>query len=215
DAHPPRPDDAWPTAAALALRALHALIRGDLAGLERDGLRSAELFRQLGDRWGELQTVQPLAALAEIRGAYEEAERLGKEGLRIAEELGLAAEVSARLSGLGRLALLDHDWERARDLHTRALHRAVAQGYKYGEIHAEMGLALGARRSGDLDAAERHLVRLRDGHGELSSPAGDHLLAAEFGFLAELRGDAAGARAHHLRGLDAARVLAEPRAFAL
>ncbi|MEV1025475.1 BTAD domain-containing putative transcriptional regulator [Streptomyces sp. NPDC050264] len=215
DAHPPHPDDPWSGAAALALRSLHALIRGDLDTVRRDGMRSADLFRQLGDRWGELQTVQPLAALAEIKGSYAEAERLGQEGLRIAEELGLATEVSARLSGLGRLALLDGAWERARDLHEQALRRAVEQGYKYGEIHARMGLALGARRSGDLDAAERLLVRLRDCHSELSSPAGDHLLAAEFGFLAEVRGDAAGARDHHLRGLDAARVLGEPRAFAL
>ncbi|MEV3852978.1 BTAD domain-containing putative transcriptional regulator [Streptomyces sp. NPDC050095] len=215
DAHPPHPDDPWSTAAALALRALHALVRGDLDALERDGLRSAALFRQLGDRWGELQTVQPLTALADIKGAYADAERLGTEGLRIARDLGLAAEVSARLSGLGRTALLNHSWERARDLHEQARRRAIEQGYKYGEIHAEMGLALGARRSGDLDAAERHLVRLRDGLGALSSPAGDHLVAAEFGFAAELRGDAEAARAHHLRGLDAARVLAEPRAFAL
>lgn len=215
DAHPPHPDDTWGTAAALALRALHALIRGDLAALERDGLRSAALMRRLGDRWGEVQTVQPLAALAEIRGAYEEAERLGAQGLRIAREFGLAAEVCARLSGLGRLALLRQDWEHARDLHERARRQAVEQGYRYGEIHAVMGLALGARRSGDLAAAERHLVRLRDDHGDLSSPAGDHLLSAEFGFLAELRGDARGAAAHHLRGLDAARVLAEPRAHAL
>lgn len=200
DTYPPDPEDLWSTAAVLALRALHALIRGDLDAVRRDGRRSAELFHHLGDEWGALQTIQPLAALAEIKGEYAEAERLGREGLRIAEELGLAAEVSARLSGLGRLALLNQNWERARDLHERALHRAVEQGYKYGEIHARMGLALGARRSGDLDAAERLLVRLRAAQGDLASPAGDHLLAAEFGFLAEQRGDAGGARGHHLRG---------------
>ncbi|MFE6890037.1 BTAD domain-containing putative transcriptional regulator [Streptomyces sp. NPDC057694] len=215
DACPPPPDDTWATAAGLALRALHALIRGDLSALERDGRRAATLLRELGDRWGELQTVGPLAALAEIRGAYEEAERLGRAGLALAQDLGLAAEVAARLSGLGRVALLRHDWAGARDLHEQARARAVAQGYRYGEVHAETGLALGARRAGELDAARAHLIRLRDSHGDVSSPAGDHLYAAEFGFLAELDGDAVAARAHHLRGLDAARILAEPRAYAL
>ncbi|MER5947601.1 BTAD domain-containing putative transcriptional regulator [Streptomyces sp. NPDC001904] len=214
DACPP-PDDTWATAATLALRALHALIRGELSALERDGRRAAALLRELGDRWGELQTVGPLAALAEIRGAYEDAERLGRAGLALAQDLGLAAEVAARLSGLGRVALLRHDFARARDLHEQARARAVEQGYRYGEVHAEMGLALGARRAGELDAAHAHLTRLRDTHGDVSSPAGDHLRAAEFGFLAELGGDAAAARAHHLCGLDAARVLAEPRAYAL
>ncbi len=162
-----------------------------------------------------MQTVSPLAALAEIKGAYEEAERRQHEGLRMARELGLEAEVSARLSGLGRLALLARDWGRARDLHERARRIAAEQGYTYGEIHSGMGLALGARRSGDLDAAEAHLLRLRDGFAAVSSRAGDHLLCAELGFVAELRGEAGPAAAHHLRGLDIARVLAEPRALAL
>ncbi|MFI6585308.1 BTAD domain-containing putative transcriptional regulator [Embleya sp. NPDC050493] len=205
--------DRWGTAAGLALRAMCALIRGDLDAVREDGLRSAALFRAVGDRWGEAQTVQPLAALAEIKGDHAEATRFHREGLRPARELGLAVEVCARLSGLGRLALLEHAWERARELHEQARRAAVEQGFKYGEIHALMGLALGARRSGDLDEAEAHLVHMRD--AELSSPAGRHLVEAELGFVDELRGNAAGALAHHLRSLDIARSLAEPRALAL
>ncbi|MFD6278099.1 BTAD domain-containing putative transcriptional regulator [Streptomyces sp. NPDC060209] len=208
-------EDQWGIAAALGLRATLALVRGDLAGLGRDGLRSALLFREIGDRWGELQTVSPLAALAEIKGAYADAERRQHEGLRMARELGLEAEVSARLSGLGRLALLARDWDRARALHEQARRIATEQGYKYGEIHSGMGLALGARRSGDLDGAEAHLLHIRDGYADVSSRAGDHLLLAELGFVAELRGDARGAAAHHSEGLEIARVLAEPRALAL
>ncbi|MFB7998062.1 BTAD domain-containing putative transcriptional regulator [Streptomyces sp. NPDC056002] len=208
-------DDRWGTAAALGLRSMHALIRGDLDALGRDGLHSATLFRELGDRWGELQTVEPLAALAEIKGEYAESARRHEEGLRMARELGLDAEVSARLSGLGRLALLDRDWDRAAELHEQARRSASEQGYKYGELHAEMGLALGARRCGDLDAAQAYLQRIRDRFGDVSSQAGDHLLQAELGFVAELRGDAAGAAAHHLLGLDVACAIGEPRAVAL
>ncbi|MGW1011522.1 BTAD domain-containing putative transcriptional regulator [Streptomyces termitum] len=207
--------DTWGTAAALGLRARLALDRGDLAGLGRDGRESARLFRELGDRWGALQTVAPLATLAEIKGAYEESARRQRDGLLIARELGLTAEESARLSGLGRLALLARDWERARTLHERALALAAEQGYAYGEIHARMGLALGARRSGDLAAAGRHLARLRDGSARASSPAGEHLRHAELGFLAELLGRTGEAAGHHLRGLAVARELGEPRALAL
>lgn len=161
--------DRWGTAAALGLRATLALVGGDLTGLGRDGTRSALIFRELGDQWGELQAVSPLAALAEIKGAYADAERRQHEGLRMARELGLEAEVSARLSGLGRLALLARDFGRARDLHEQARRIAAEQGYKYGEIHSEMGLALGARRSGDLDGAEAHLLHIRDGYADVSS----------------------------------------------
>ncbi|MEV0253189.1 BTAD domain-containing putative transcriptional regulator [Streptomyces sp. NPDC050732] len=205
----------WIVAAALGLRAMHALIRGELDTVGGDGRRAAELFRELGDRWGALQAVTPLAALAEIRGDYDEAVRRQEEGLVIARELGLQAEVAARLSGLGRLALLTRDWERARQLHEEAGALAAEYGYRYGEIHAEMGLALGARRVGDLAAAETYLRRIRDRHADVSSLAGDHLHHAELGFIAELRGDGPGAEAHHLRGLRTARLLAEPRAVAL
>ncbi|QTE01884.1 BTAD domain-containing putative transcriptional regulator [Streptomyces cyanogenus] len=208
-------DEQWGIAAALGLRAALALVRGDLDGLARDGQRSRALFRGLGDRWGELQTVSPLAALAEIKGEYEQAAHRQHEGLQIARELSLEAEVSARLSGLGRLALLARDFDRARELHEQARRIAVDQGYKYGEIHADMGLALGARRSGDIDAAEAHLLRIREAHAAVSSPAGDHLLHAELGFIAELRGDAARSAAHHLRSLGIAHSLDESRALAL
>ncbi|GAA3590865.1 hypothetical protein GCM10022419_087000 [Nonomuraea rosea] len=206
-------DDAWGTAAALGLRAMQALIRGDLDGVARDGLRSAELFRELGDRWGELQTVSPLSTLAEIKGDYAEAARRQHHGLRIAQELGLASEVAARHSGLGRLALLSQEWDQAHDLHDRARQLAAQQGYVYGEVHAIMGLALGARRSGDLDAAQAYLVRLRDEF--VSSEVGTHLLLAELGFTAELRGDAAQATDCQLRGLEIACSIGEPRALAL
>ncbi|MEU8323769.1 BTAD domain-containing putative transcriptional regulator [Nonomuraea sp. NPDC048881] len=205
--------DRWTTAATLALRATHAMLRDDLAGADRDARRGAELFRELGDRWGELQTVPPLSSVAEIKGDHAEAARLQEEGLRIAEELGLAGELSVRHSGLGRLALLAGDWDRARDLHERARDLAARQGHLYGEVHAVMGLALGARRSGDLDAAESFLARLRDVYP--SSPAGAHLVHAELGFVAELRGDHESAAASHRRGLEIARSTGEPRTLAL
>ncbi|GCD92534.1 BTAD domain-containing putative transcriptional regulator [Embleya hyalina] len=210
-----RDEDRWAEAAGLGLRAMHALIGGNLADVARDGLRGAELFRELGDIWGELQTVAPLATIAEVRGDYPEAVRRHTEGLRIAEELRLPTEISARLSGLGRLALLAGDPDRAHDLHRRALDSAVEQGYVFGEVHARMGLALGARRSGDLDAAEAHLLRMLDRYADVSSRAGTHLRRSELGFVAELRGDADAARAHHLLGLELAGVLGEPRAMAL
>ncbi|MFB9371136.1 BTAD domain-containing putative transcriptional regulator [Kitasatospora albolonga] len=206
-------DDAWGTAAARALLAVTALVAGDLEAAGRDGRAAALAFRQLGDGWGELQTVPVLAALAEIAGDHTAAATLQTEGLAFAEGLGLAAEVSARLGGLGRLALLAGDWDRARELHERARQAAVAQGYLYGEVFALMGLALGARRAGELDEAERHLRTMLDDYP--SSLAGKHLLHVELGFIAELRGQAAEAADLHRQGLSYARELGDQRAVAL
>ncbi|MEU6232162.1 BTAD domain-containing putative transcriptional regulator [Kitasatospora sp. NPDC047058] len=205
--------DRWGTAAVHALLARTALATGDLAAARRDGRTAAADFRELGDEWGELQTVPPLAALAEIEGDYADAESRHTAGLRLAEQLGLAVEASACLAGLGRLALLTGDWERARLLHERARRAAVEQGHLFGEVFAVMGLALGARRAGDLDDAERHLTAMRDDYP--SSTAGKHLIEVELGFVAELRGLPVQAAAHQARGLAHARQLAEPRALAL
>ncbi|MFJ3791667.1 AfsR/SARP family transcriptional regulator [Kitasatospora sp. NPDC090091] len=206
-------DDRWGAAAARALLARTALATGDLAQARREGRAAAEAFRELHDGWGELQTVPTLAALAEIEGDYADAESRHAVGLRLAEQLGLAVEASACLGGLGRLALLTGDWERARLLHERARRAAVEQGHLFGEVFAVMGLALGARRAGDLDDAERHLTAMRDDYP--SSLGGKHLIEVELGFVAELRGLPAQAAAHQARGLAHARQLADPRALAL
>ncbi|MFB7358570.1 BTAD domain-containing putative transcriptional regulator [Streptomyces gardneri] len=205
--------DRWGTAAARALRAHTSFAAGDLRTAREDGLDAALAFRDLGDGWGELLTVPVLAALAEIEGDYDAATARQTEGLRLAEGLGLAVEASARLGGLGRLALLAGDWERARVLHERARRAAAEQGHMFGEVFALMGLALGARRSGDLDAAERHLRTMRDAYP--SSTAGKHLIHMELGFVAALRGQVAEAAAHQSRGLEFAERLGDPRALAL
>ncbi|MFB6838375.1 BTAD domain-containing putative transcriptional regulator [Streptomyces sp. NPDC056361] len=205
--------DPWGVAAARALRAHTAFAAGDLATARDEGVGAARAFRELGDGWGELQTVPVLAALAEIEGDYASATARQTEGLRLAEGLGLPAEASARLAGLGRLALLDGAWEKARVLHERARRAAADQGHMFGEVFALMGLALGSRRSGDLDAAEHHLRTMRDAYP--SSTAGKHLIHVELGFTAELRGQADRAAAYQARALAFARELADPRALAL
>ncbi|MGW9037360.1 AfsR/SARP family transcriptional regulator [Streptomyces sp. NPDC055721] len=205
--------DRWGSAAARALRAHTSFAAGDLRTAREDGLDAAVAFRDLGDGWGELLTVPVLAALAEIAGDYAAATARQTEGLRLAEGLGLAVEASARLGGLGRLALLAGDWERARDLHERARRAAAEQGHMYGEVFALMGLALGARRSGDLDAAEHHLRTMLDAYP--SSDAGKHLIHVELGFVAVLRGQLDRAASYQLRGLEFAERLADPRALPL
>lgn len=207
--------DRWGTAAALSDRATQMLVRGDLAAVRRDGERSAALFRELGDRWGQLQTVGALGALAEIFGDYERAAGLSRDGLRMAEGLGLWTQASDLLSGLGRLALLLGDHPQAREFHERAMRLAAEQGFRAGEANAEVGLALGARREGKLDTAEGHLRNVLQWHRQVGLEGANSLILAELGFVAEQRGDAKVALALHREGFAAARILGDPRALAL
>ncbi|MGK5553228.1 BTAD domain-containing putative transcriptional regulator [Actinomadura kijaniata] len=130
----------WGIAVTTALRANHALARDDLDTVADASEQALALFRTLGDRGGELLTVHPRAALAERRGDRREAERLHREGLALAEDLGMWAETADRLSGLGRIALLRGDLGAARELYERARRIAAEHGFRPGEIHAELGL---------------------------------------------------------------------------
>ncbi|MEV0721093.1 AfsR/SARP family transcriptional regulator, partial [Asanoa sp. NPDC050611] len=155
-------DDRWGTAATLSLTAKLAYIRGDAAGLARDGERSAALFRALGDRWGLLQATEWLGAHAAMTGDHETAVRLHTEGLAVARELGLWADVSGRLGWLGWIAMERGDHGTARAQCAEALTLADEQGAPLLAAFATMGLAFAARRAGDLDAATTHLQRLLD-----------------------------------------------------
>ncbi|MEU7896047.1 BTAD domain-containing putative transcriptional regulator [Nonomuraea sp. NPDC049152] len=207
--------DRWGTAAALAARSVHAMIRGEFAAAERDGKRSAALFEELGDHWGVLQAVEPLAMLAEIDGDYDRAATLHSQGLAMAEELELWFEVSRCMSGLGRIALLKGDYARADDLHERARRLAAAQAHPYAQQFAEIGLALSARRQGRLDTAENHLRTWLDWIMKAEGEPGAALLLAELGFIAELRGDAELAMSLHRESHAHARATSDPRAIAL
>ncbi|WP_026361355.1 BTAD domain-containing putative transcriptional regulator [Amycolatopsis nigrescens] len=208
-------DDQWGIAAAHSDHANYAMASGDFTGAERNATRSAELFHRIGDRWGELQASFALGALAGITGDYELAARLHRDGLRMAEELGLWPEVSYQLSWLGRVALLTGDFDQAREFHERAMRLAAEQGFKPGEMYAETGLALGARQTGDYDTAEKHLRTVLAWHRRTDFEPASTLILAELGFLAEQRGEQATATELQLEGLALARQTAAPRAVAL
>ncbi|QKW33033.1 winged helix-turn-helix domain-containing protein [Actinomadura sp. NAK00032] len=207
--------DQWFTAAALATRAKFALGRGDLPALARDAAESMAIFDGLGDPWGRLEAADALGRLAETAGDYDAAFRHLRDGLRLAEELRMWPEVSFRLAGLGRVALLTGALGEARDLHERALDLARRHAARSAEEFAEVGLGLVARASGDLDAAEAHLRARLGWLRGIGGTAGIAFVHVQLGFVAEERGDARAARDLHTEGLAAARAVGDPRAIAL
>jgi predicted ATPase/DNA-binding SARP family transcriptional activator len=185
-----------------------------------------DAFRAIGDRWGvaaalsvrawgRLQATTTLAEIAEIRGDHADAEQLHRHGLRLAEELSLWEEVSLRLSGLGRIALLTGDLTTADAFHERAMRVAAGQTNKVAEHFAEMGLALSARRQGRYEQVSAHLTKWLDLLRGTEGEPGLALVLAELGFAAEQRGDAEAALRLHREGLTSARTIGDPRAVAL
>ncbi|MCX5297673.1 hypothetical protein OG898_14470 [Streptomyces sp. NBC_00193] len=173
------------------------------------------MFTELGDRWGQLQTSEQLGILAEVTGDYAAAVRLHEDGVRDAQELELWTHASFRLARQGRIALLTGDLAHAAALHEQALRLAQEQCHRPAEQFAAIGLALGARRGGDLDAAEARLRPWLDWNRRLGVDSGAALILAELGYVAELRADPAAAESLHREGLAAARRTGDPRALAL
>ncbi|MFJ2767445.1 AfsR/SARP family transcriptional regulator [Streptomyces sp. NPDC087300] len=207
--------DRWGEAATLSTRATRALYRGDLVALRDNATRSAALFTELGDRWGQLQSSEQLGVLAEIAADYDEAARLQRDGMRGAEELELWTDLSFRLSRLGRLALLTGDDLAATDYHQRAARLAAQQSHRPAQQFAETGLAIGARHRGELDVAEELLLPWLEFNRRFGVDSGMALILAQLGYVAEQRGDAPRAEELHRESLAVARATGDERAVAL
>ncbi|WP_302885767.1 ATP-binding protein, partial [Streptomyces venezuelae] len=207
--------DRWVEAAALADRSVQRLLAGDVAGAEVDAARSDALFAEVGDACSRLWSVYPLAAVAEIHGAYERADRLQRAGLAAAEGFGLTTAVPDLLAGIGRTALLRGEPAEARAYHEAARERAVEAGFRAGEINAVLGLGLGARREGLFEEAEGHMREVLDWHRAVGLDSANALILAELGFSALARGDVVGAAKLQEEGYGTAVASGDPRAVAL
>ncbi|MFB9317037.1 BTAD domain-containing putative transcriptional regulator [Cryptosporangium minutisporangium] len=187
---PAEPADRWTDAAAASTRAMIAHATGDLAALERWATRSARLFTELEDRWGQLRASDWLGGLAEMRGDHAAAAAVHQEGLRSAEALALWPEAAGKLSWLAWLAVQTRDNARGVELAERAYRLAREQGTDSVLVFAQLSLGIAARRSGALDVAVEHLTRLAErGRAEAQPALYLPMILVELGYAAEQRGD--------------------------
>jgi predicted ATPase/DNA-binding SARP family transcriptional activator len=200
--------DEWGEAAALTAKAKLAHARGDQVALRHNAERGARLFGTAGDDWGVLQATEWLIGLGELSGEYERAIRLCRDGLRVAEELGMWPDVANRLCWLGWMALELGDYAQAREYCEQGLRIATEQGFHSGQVFATLGLAFAARRDGKLDLAEEYLRELRHAARRQQTDTGQALflpmVLSELGFLREQRGEPAAALTLHAEAFDVA-----------
>ncbi|MFG1624395.1 BTAD domain-containing putative transcriptional regulator [Kribbella sp. NPDC049227] len=205
----------WGLAAALSTRAQLNIVHAGVDDMVRDSRRSLELFDELGDDWGRLQATYSLIVAAEISGDYPTAARYLDDAIRRAEDLGLWTEVSFRTAGLGRIALLTGDYDRADELHERARRLAIEQSNKSAEEYAEVGLGLSARWQGRLEQAETHFTKWLGWLEQVGGTPGIAFIRAQLGFVAEQRGEFTKAQGLHQQSYEAAVQVGDERAIAL
>ncbi|MDA3647476.1 winged helix-turn-helix domain-containing protein [Saccharopolyspora indica] len=111
-----------------------------LVEIRTDVERAAEVFGELGDRWGQLRAARCLAELAETDGDRSRAARMHREGLRSAEDLALWTEVVESLCRLGKNSLDGGNPAQARQFSERALRISTDHSYHCGVFQARRQL---------------------------------------------------------------------------
>ncbi|MBN6040313.1 BTAD domain-containing putative transcriptional regulator [Amycolatopsis sp. 195334CR] len=124
--------DRWAEAAALVERVHPSTADAELG---------AALFDDLGDRWGRLRAARSRALIAERDGDPARAERLHRESLPVAEELGFWTEAVEILTWLGEAAVAGGNPLRAKEFYERARSIAAERSYARGESRAALALA--------------------------------------------------------------------------
>jgi len=134
--------------------------RGRLHDAE-DALQRAEtLFRSLGDRHGEGETLEMLGFITEdLRGKLTAAREAYRRALNLYREIGNAQGVARTTVRLGRCHVNAGELHRAERVLVDALQLAKQSNERISEAGAVVGLAIVAHLSGQSDVASR---RYRD-----------------------------------------------------
>jgi predicted ATPase/class 3 adenylate cyclase len=164
------------------------------AGEDRAALQLHEealaLFRQMGDRAGEMQALQSLgAAMLRQPGKANAAEELLRQSLAIAEELQDRDGIAQATVGIGRvLAIAGDDPGGALGILETGLRLAEEAGNRMAMLEAHVTLGHASRRLGELEAARVHYLQVM----QMVALAGNRpLITTLLFFLASLEGEAA------------------------
>jgi hypothetical protein len=192
DSHP------WVTGLGRVLRGQLCLNQGRMTGqAEADFRAAAEVFEELGERWGLAMAVSGLAQVEEWRGELTAAAGHYEQAARLAGELGTTEDETQ--SRLHHAHVLWHlggaDKDRSRSELARALRDADRLGWPEVTAYAAYVAGNLARLDGDLATARDRLeaaARWAESYaGGLSQVAAVTCNAR--GYLAAAEGDLAGA----------------------
>ena len=122
---------------------------GDLRQAEHQLTTALARFRELGDRWGQAESLYLLGGLAHIRGRYEQALHALDEGAELATQLGNTDQTIKLLAIAGNILVLSGDYPAARARHEEALRLAQRLSLQSDIAFIRNGMGLCARRQGD------------------------------------------------------------------
>jgi len=120
------------------------------------------LARQVGDRYITNWLLNQASALAQQRGQLELCKALLAESLTLSEQLNDARMVANAQKGLGKIALLQHDYQRALVFYRKSLLWCVEMGLQGGIVENILGFAELALATAQIDRAARLFAAMQD-----------------------------------------------------
>jgi predicted ATPase/DNA-binding SARP family transcriptional activator len=115
-------------------------------------------FRGLGDRWGQMMSLNGLGGIRSMRGDIAGAIELHTEACRVEGELGPVPNPTMTTSRLADQYYRLGDLDRARHWQESALATSLEQGQQAISVAVRCRLAVVLKASGDLAGARAHLT---------------------------------------------------------
>ena len=132
-------------------------------------------FREVGDKFGAAQCLMMLATYARLKGDFERAMGIAKEGLALREEIGDKDGIAIVRAQLGYIALRLGDYQQVRELYEESLAGFREVGNKWGFALVLSWLSGAAWEQGNHEQATRILeeaLAIGRGLGDKSFIAG-------------------------------------------
>ena len=132
---------------------------GDLGPSAEASTEALEIYRLLGDRFGEANALRDLGLVRSLTGDYAEAEHHAREALAIYTEIGDPVHQAYALNELGAVRRLQGDLDGAVSAHEDALRKYADLGDRFGQANAVRHLGVVHRIRGEHAAAYRRRTR--------------------------------------------------------
>ncbi len=183
---------------------------GDYTTSERLSRRSLALARQVGDRWGTVQSLLGLGSVRYRSGAVAAAERLVEESLAIGRAGSNPGLVIAPLNLLGDIACHQGDYNRGLALfqESLALSREMAHDFRIALILNNLGTVYHVLERYD-EAASAYQESL-DICSQIGDVGGQAIALSNLGEVAYAAGEETEARALYRQALTIGRDAGEP-----
>jgi tetratricopeptide (TPR) repeat protein len=150
--------DPWVRATVGLLGGLAAENLGRIDAAERWFESTIRRFRKLGDRWGQMMSLNGLGGVRSMRGDIAEAIELHTEAWRVESELGPRSDPTMTMSRLADQYYRAGDLDLARREQESALASSLDQGQQAISAAIRCRLALVLKASGDLAGARAHVT---------------------------------------------------------